>query len=138
LPSSIPTRDSFLFLSSIPMGSNQSVNADAATARFCEWAKYLWAARGAQRVSSYARLDDSAAAALAKKEELPAWAMQKLCGGDVRSVAWSPDGAKLATGDSAKKLTIFDAASGATLLEATCGGRVYSVAWSPEIGRAHV
>ena len=49
--------------------------------------------------------------------------MQKLCGGSVTSVAWSPDGAKLATGDNAKKLTIFDAASGAKLLEATCGER---------------
>src|SRR5439155_1623168 len=67
--------------------------------------------------------------------------------GPVYSVAWSPDGKRLATGSYDKTAKVWDAEAGKELL--TLGGhrdRVWSVAWSPdgkrlatgsgEIGRA--
>jgi WD40 repeat protein len=50
----------------------------------------------------------------------------------VNSVAWSPDGKRLATGSSDKTAKVWDAASGQELLTLRGhDGSVTSVAWSP-------
>ena len=54
------------------------------------------------------------------------------CGDAVLSVAYSPDGMQLATGDDSKTLTVWAAATGEKLREVECGGLVWSVAYSPD------
>jgi WD40 repeat protein len=52
---------------------------------------------------------------------------------DVLSVAWSPDGKRLATGSVDKTAKVWDAASGEQVLTLRGhGGRVESVLWSPD------
>ncbi len=49
------------------------------------------------------------------------------------SVAWSPDGKRLATGSDDQTAKVWDAASGKELLTLRGhAGSVYSVAWSPD------
>jgi WD40 repeat protein len=53
--------------------------------------------------------------------------------GSVNSVAWSPDGKRLATGSDDKTAKVWDAASGDQLLiPLGYTGPVHSVAWSPD------
>ena len=50
----------------------------------------------------------------------------------VQSVAWSPDGRRLATGSWDRTAKVWDAASGKDLLTLPAAGIVGSVAWSPD------
>jgi hypothetical protein len=56
-------------------------------------------------------------------------------GGKVTSVAFSPDGARLATGSTDRTARIWDAATGTQLLQVSHGGKVTSVAFSPDGAR---
>jgi WD40 repeat protein len=53
--------------------------------------------------------------------------------GDVRSIAWSPDGKTLVSGCTDKTVKLWDSATG-TMLASLQGYTedVYSVAWSPD------
>jgi WD40 repeat protein len=51
--------------------------------------------------------------------------------GYVKTVAWSPDGTKIASGSVDWTIKIWDASSGSALKALSHGGSVYSVAWSP-------
>ena len=55
--------------------------------------------------------------------------------GAVLSVAWSPDGARLATGSHDNTACLWDAATGALLRSLDHSGGVRSVAWSPDGAR---
>ena len=54
--------------------------------------------------------------------------------GDMRSCAWSPDGARLLSGGSGN-LIVWDAEAGNKLLELNTGDTVLSCAWSPDGAR---
>ena len=58
-------------------------------------------------------------------------------GDNVESVAWSPDGERIAAGGSFSRLVVFDA-SGVKIWEKNLSGWIYSVAWSPDGSRIAV
>jgi WD40 repeat protein len=66
---------------------------------------------------------------------LPSWPDEEweTNGGEVRSVAWSPDGQRLVTGSADSTARIWEVASGRSLhILRGHTGQVWSVAWSPE------
>ena len=51
---------------------------------------------------------------------------------EITGPAFSPDGTLIVSGDGSKKVTVWDAATGAKVREMACGGIVYSAAFSPD------